>query len=131
MLERKKIDYRPAVIQAKWSEQVLDEGFTPVPKRLIRCMHRVFTGQDAIDDLRVVLAVIDYRRPNLSRPPSVEFLAFIAGMDVEKFKERVGDLQERGFFTCTGPDEAVSIGIDGLLQRVVELTDEDDQLAEA
>jgi len=121
-MERRKIDYVPPVVAAKWSEGVLDEGFVPFPKRLLRCLGKVFDGPRAVDDIRVVMAIVDYRRPNLSRPPSYEFLAFTAGMTIESFKERVKAMENRGLLHAMGPDEVVNIEINGLIGRVLDLT---------
>ena len=81
-LERRKIDRTriPDTAAHKWSLEVLEEGFVPFPKKLIRCLAEMFGGPDGIDQLRVLLAVIDYRRPDLVRPPSLEYLSFNAGM---------------------------------------------------
>jgi hypothetical protein len=43
---------------------------TPLPK--------IFTGKDAIEKLAVILAIVDFQRDELSRDPSLEYLAFIA-----------------------------------------------------
>jgi hypothetical protein len=121
-MQRKKIEFVPPVVVAKWSEEVLDEGFVPFPKRLVRCLDKIFQGSTAVDDIRIVMAIVDYRRPGLSRPPSYEFLAFTAGMTVEAFKERVKAMENQGLMKATGPDEVVTIEINGLLGRILDLT---------
>ena len=55
----------------------------------------------------------------------MEFLAFVAGMDVDAFETRVDELTKKGWLERTGPDEAVTIEIDGLLKRITEETDEE------
>jgi hypothetical protein len=121
MFERRKVDNIPTIVEFKWSPEVVDEGYIPFPKRLVRCLPGVFSD---VRDLQVVLAVVDYARPNLTRPPSYEYLAFIAGMDVITFKERIRDLERRGWITTSGPDEAVSIKIDGILKYIELLTND-------
>lgn len=128
MITRKKLSNKqiPDAVKAKWSTEVLDEGFTPFPKRLTRCLPSVFTGTHALEDLAVVLAIVDYRRPDLSRPPSVEYLAFMAGMEPSTFLRRVHHLIELGWITREGPDESVTFQIEGLLNRIKEETADDD-----
>lgn len=125
MIIRKKIETKnlPEAAKAKWSAESLDEGFVPFPKRLLRCLPRIFDGKHALEDLAVVLAVVDYRRPNLARPPSMEFLAFVAGMDMDGFEARVDELTKKGWLTRSGPNEAVTIEIDGLLEKIVKETE--------
>lgn len=118
----KKIETKqlPKVVLEKWRETILDEGYVPFPKRLIRSLSKVFVGPHGLDDLAVVLAIVDYRRPNLVRPPSVEYLSCISGLTIEKFKERIIDLQRRGYVVASGSDDAVRIEIDGVLSAIVK-----------
>lgn len=124
MLERKKIprDKIPEVVTAKWSADVLDEGFVPVPKRLIRCISTLFVGQDALAHLAVILAIADYRRPSLSRPPSPEYLAFTAGMDTAIFVKHLEELKGRGLVSFEADENALDVEIEALLQEIVRLT---------
>jgi hypothetical protein len=120
---RRKIKKQlPDNFTSKWSTRVLDEEFVPFPKRLLMVISQVFEGEHAITDLAVVLAVADYLRPDLNRGPSVEFLAFTAGLPSETFLERLQALEERGLLHREGPDEAMTIHLSGLLQRIEELT---------
>lgn len=119
--ERRKVEV-PDLIRHKWSAAVASEGYTPFPKRLLRCLSGVF--QD-VRDLQVVMAIVDYRRPNLSRPPSVDYLAFNAGMPVDKFKERLNAMKERGWLLVGGVDEAIQISLDGLLAEIERQTPDD------
>src|SRR5262249_37634428 len=105
----------PASAVAKWSWEVLDEGFVPFPKRLLRCLSEVLPGETAIDDLRVVLSVADYRRENLSRPPSIAYLAFNAGMSEAEFERRLADLEARNLIKCTGTVHAIEVDLGGIL----------------
>src|SRR5437868_1203588 len=120
-LKRRVIDYVPEPIAAKWGHEVLDEGFVPFPKRLLRCLYVVLPDSR---DVAVVLAIADYARPNLLRPPSYDYLAFTANFSVRDFKHRVLDLQKRGLVTVQGEDEEVKISLDGLLKMVVKITND-------
>ena len=124
MLERRKIDTGtiPDVVAAKWSRDVLDEGFVPLPKRLVRSLVDLFSGPHAMQHLAVVLAIVDYKRPQLSRPPSVEYLAFTANMPVEEFKKYVSDLEAVDYVKVSGSDDAYDVQIDGLLDALREST---------
>ena len=122
--ERRRVQNLPSVVVFKWSEEVLDEGYIPFPKRLLRCLPRLFSQQGCVDDLAVVLAIVDYARPNLTRPPSYDYLAFIAGMAVPVFKDHVQEMEKRGWLTTSGPDDAITVKIDGLIDAIIRLTEE-------
>ena len=83
MFERQKLPRGSITprIAAKWGEEVLDEGYVVFPKRLMRCLPAIFGRTQGIKELQVALAIADFLRPNLSRGPSVEFLAFTTGLD--------------------------------------------------
>lgn len=122
MLQRQKIEPNrlPEVLVAKWGSAVLCEGFTPLPKRLLRCLPLVFRGQHALEHLAVILAVVDYRRPNLQRPPSVDFLAFIAGMPPKRLKKRLGELKTKGWITMDGTDDALDVNIEPFFKVILD-----------
>ena len=124
--QRRKVDNVPPVVAYKWCDGVLDEGYIPFPKRLLRCLTPLMSD---MRDLQVVLAVVDYARPNLSRPPSYDYLAFNAGMTAQDFKDRVAQMQAKGWVSATGTDDAVSIRIDGLL-KAIEMATEDGSRAD-
>jgi hypothetical protein len=128
VFERRKIDNVPSIIAYKWSPVVVDEGFIPFPKRLLRCLSDLFPDPR---DLQVVLAAVDYARPNLSRPPSYDYLAFNAGMSVPEYKQRITDMQTRGYLMAVGPDEAIKIKLDGLMDKIERLTNETSDKKEA
>jgi hypothetical protein len=115
----------PRAVLAKWNAATLDEGFVPLPKRLLRCLPQVFQGGDAIERLTLVMAIADYRRPNLTRGPSSAFLAFLSGLLPERVMELLEALKGDGLisYTLKGADE-LEIDIGGLLRRVVSLTAE-------
>ena len=119
----------PAVLAAKWSGRTLDEGFTPLPKRLLRCMGKLFGGTNGIDDFRVVMAIVDFIRPGLYRWPSYEFLAYVAGMSEQKLKSRVADMQARGLLEAKeiGNGDQVVININGLIKEIERLTDDENE----
>jgi len=127
MLRRQSVDRErlPEATVAKWGAELLSEGFTPLPKRLLRCLSCFFRGENALEELAVIMAVADYRRPNLERPPSVEFLAFIAGMTPERFKKRLDDLEKRGWIATVGVADAIDVRIEPLIRKIVELTQDD------
>ena len=107
------------MVAAKWSPDVLDDGFVPFPKRLLRSLTRLFTGDTGVANLAVVLAIADYKRDVPVPHPSVGVLAFAAGLTPEQFRERLTDLQERGLVEVWGTDEALRIDMKGLLKAIV------------
>ena len=122
---------QPPVLAAKWPGRMLDEGFAPLPKRLLRCMGKVFGGPHAIDEFRVIMAIVDYIRPDLYRWPSYEYLAFVAGMSKHKFTERLKAMQERQWLEVDDSDvRQVRISIAPFVRVVEQLTDDDLQEAE-
>ncbi len=112
----------PQPVLYKWSELVLDEGFVPFPKRLVRCLGEIFRGDEGIQDLQVVLAIVDYRRPNLTRQPSLDYLAFLADMTPAAFRQRLDSLRARGLLTVDGEEDELNIEISGLLGEIEKLT---------
>jgi hypothetical protein len=128
MLKRKKIPREkiPNAIAAKWSHEVLDEGFTPLPKRLLRCLSTLFAGRDAVKEMQVVFSIADYLRPELARGPSIAYLAFNAGLDREEFRRVLNELVKKGWITIAGPDEAADISINGLIKEILKKSEEED-----
>ncbi len=127
MLRRNYVDPSrlPEAAVAKWGEELLIEGFTPFPKRLLRCLSLVFQGERAMDDLAVILSVADYRRPNLARPPSIDFLAFIAGLETDSFKQRLEVLSKRSWVACEGLDAAIDVKIEPFINKVLSVSNDD------
>lgn len=126
MLEPKKIDPRrlPEVVRAKWpNDQVLDEGFVPLPKRVVRCLSQLFAEPESIERLAILLAVVDYQRPNLMRPPSIEYLASLAGLELDRFRHRLEEMEHMGWVTKAGPDEVITIRIEGFMNAVLAETE--------
>jgi hypothetical protein len=118
---RRKFDDVPPTIAAKWSATVMDEGYVPFPKRLLRCMSLIF---EDVRDVQTILAVVDYRRANPTRAPSYDFLAFTAGMLKEDFRNCVAKLANKGVVKISGIDDAITIDIQPLLKKIEQLTDE-------
>jgi hypothetical protein len=117
-------DLPPAVL-AKWNAATLEEGFVPFPKKLLRCIAQVFRGGDAMERLALVLAIADYRRPNLSRGPSRDFLAFLAGLSPDRVTELLEELRRDGLISYgfKSADE-LDIDLDGLMAQIGKLTAE-------
>lgn len=122
---RQKVDGIPDRITVKWSAEVLDEGFVAFPKRLLRCLSDVFSGETGIDDLRVVLSVADFRRPNPLRQPSLAYLAFVAGMGESEFRAALQRLQDRNLVWKRGTEQALEIRLDPLLEEIMQNTGKD------
>jgi hypothetical protein len=124
--ERKKI---PAgsispILAAKWGEDVLDEGYVAFPKRLLRCLTSVFDGKTRLSELQVALAIADYLRPDVTRGPSVEYLAHLAGVQPLKVKRVLRVLKKKGLVDYDGPDDRLQISNEGLQRQILKLTDE-------
>src|ERR1043166_1949779 len=109
----------PGSVVEKWGAPVLREGFVPFPKKLVRSMARLFGGSDAIKELAAVLAVVDFKRPNLTRAPSLAYLAFLAGMEEDDLMAALKRLEVKGYVQLEGdPEEGMVISLDGLLKAV-------------
>src|SRR5262249_22754814 len=113
-------------VTEKWSPGILNEGFVPFPKKLIRSGWKLFDGEESMKDLAVILAVVDFKRPNMKSPPSVDYLAFTAGLSPMEFWKRLDALQERGFVTVEGGLGGLTVNIDGLIKKVEEVTGHED-----
>ena len=123
VFQRQKIDTSklPPAIVIKWDQSTLEEGFVPFPKKLLRCLTKIFSNTNGVELLSVVLAVVDFKRANQTLNPSAEYLAYIAGMDVMAFKRNLEELERQDLITVSsGFDERLDIRIDGLLKRIKE-----------
>lgn len=118
----------PATLVAKWGAKVLFEGFVPLPKRLLRCATQILSGPDALEQLMLLMAIADYLRPNLSRGPSREFLAFVSGLPVDRVNNILDRLVVQGLITVSdkGSDE-LDIAMTGLWARIEALTPSEDE----
>ena len=108
----------PVAVVEKWSSETLGEGFVPFPKKLVRCLAQLFSGAKSIRQLQTLLAIVDFKRPNLSRLPSAEYLAFVAGLPKDEFLETLNDLQEKGYIRVSGDPAALNISLEGLLSAI-------------
>jgi hypothetical protein len=114
----------PGALIAKWGSDALGEGFVALPKRLLRCLNRIFEGPDAMERLMVVMAVVDYLRPNLTRGPSQEYLGFLAGLTPDRVATILSELKAEGLVTVERKAEGeLDIGISGLQARIQALAD--------
>ena len=119
---RQSVNVENPQLLAKWDSQVLAEGFVPFPKRLLRCLSRTFNGQRALDELAVVLAIVDYKRPDVSRPPSPEFLAFLLDIPVDRFRNILASLRDKGLISFREDETGLEIETSGLTKKILELT---------
>lgn len=46
-------------------------------------MGKLFVAENGLTEFSVLMAVVDYRRPALARPPSLEYLAFLSGFPIK------------------------------------------------
>ncbi|ODA30574.1 hypothetical protein [Planctopirus hydrillae] len=124
--QRRKVLIRPDDILAqKWSIAVIDEGFTPFPKRLLRCLDRIFGESQGVNELRVILTLVDYRRPNLTRDPSLDYLAFVSGLSKDKFLQIMCNLREQNLIEFRGSDAAIHYDLTRFMEKVESLTNDD------
>jgi len=108
----------PPRISEKWSPTVLEEGFVPFPKKLVRCIPRLFGYPEGAKDLAAVLAIVDFKRPNLTRLPSKAFLAFLAGLEEAEFSAALDRLQKKGYARVSGDTDGLNVALDGLLNAI-------------
>jgi hypothetical protein len=110
-----KVDSLPAALRIKWPGEVLAEGFVPFPKRLLRNLSPFFGDDPGLKELAALLAVVDFKRPNPTRKPSMEYLAFIAGLDDVEFSDAIARLSRKGLLTVQGHDDDLDTSIEGLV----------------
>ena len=122
--ERRKIAGATSeTVNFKWGgPALLDEGFVPFPKRLLRCMSALWTGDATLQQLAVVLAIADYRRPKVTRLPSVGVLAHEAGLPTDVFEKRMTELVEMGYLEVSGSSEELKVSLAPLVEAVKMLT---------
>ena len=102
---------------AKWTKQVLVEGFVPFPKRLLRALPGIYPT-DEMEELAAILAIVDYKRPNLSRLPSLSFLSFTAGLEEKDFAAALNRLKEKDFVEVAGDPDGYDISLRGFERQV-------------
>lgn len=116
--QRMDVSRLPVTVVEKWSAESLAEGFVPFPKKLIRCLHRLFPGEDAMPQLQALLAIVDFKRPNLTRAPSLSYLAFLAGLSERAFENALRELEAKEYVRASGDNNGLSISLEGLLSAI-------------
>lgn len=97
-------------VRAKWPDELLREGFVPFPKMLLRALPQLFQDSADVEELAVVLALADYRRRNMRSLPTIEYLAFIAGMPQEIYRAALDRLKAKKWVE----EAAASEHVDGI-----------------
>jgi len=116
--------YRPLVrnipTQAleKWSFGALSEGFVPFPKKLLRCLHRLYPDVEAMKDIAALLAIVDFKRAQQPRAPSPDYLAFIAGLERSEFETALQRLENKGYVKVTRNADSIDVALGGLLDAI-------------
>lgn len=112
--QRQHVDPKklPATVQAKWPVPLLDEGFVPFPKKLLRSLTKLFGASAELRHLALLLAVVDYQRPNLSRHPSVSYLGFLAGLDLSQTEKTLQELIQRNWATVDPVEDSDAVKVD-------------------
>jgi hypothetical protein len=126
--DRKKIDvdYIPSPVRHKWGDDVLDEGFVPYPKRLLRTARLVFRGKLRLTQLSAFLAIIDFKRENQSRYPSLDYLAHLAGISRSRFRLCLKKFEKRGWVKVKGNEAAINVDCGPLIEKICEVSDNED-----
>jgi hypothetical protein len=78
-----------------------------------------------MEQLAAALALVDYKRPDNSRPPSIGFLALTAGLEIERFQERLRELADAGLVSWVGNHDGLKYTLDGLQQAILDNSGED------
>ena len=106
---------------AKWSPEVLSEGFVPFPKKLLRTLGSVFGPSPALDEVAAILAVVDFKRRNQTREPSIDYLSFIAGIPQADLSNALKRLEDRGLIEVSGNNATDECEVDH--RKLLELID--------
>jgi hypothetical protein len=103
----------PKAVRVKWTSDVLEEGFVPFPKKLLRSLSVLFPRDPGVEELAVILAVVDARRPGMKRNPSLEFLSFLAGIPSPQLNEVLQRLTRRGWGVVKSEEGRAKIDLTG------------------
>ncbi len=131
---RGKVSNIPDAVVAKWNKEVLDEGYIPFPKKLLRSMTEIWDKSPAIKELAIILSAVDFSRANYSQRPSKEYLAFVAGLDMEDFEEAYARLKKKKLIKIkrilpSGEGEVkgtrLDISLEEFFKKIIECTDDD------
>lgn len=125
--KRQKFASLPPEVVAKWPMTVVDEGYTPFPKKLMRTLHQVLPLGEVGEELSALLAVVDFRRTKLLRLPSAAYLAFIAGLEEDAFVNALQRLKNRGYVEFSGNREGVDVNLDGFYSTVTRVAAHQDE----
>lgn len=81
-------------------------------------MHRLFSGDSGTKELAVVLSVVDFRRPSITRRPSQDYLAFVSGLSRPEFDSALQSLVEKGYVKIAGDELGLDVKLDGLMTLI-------------
>lgn len=128
--------YAIVKIAVKWSGDVLTEGFTPFPKKMLRVMGELFPDNPSIEELAALLAIADFKREGATRSPSFDYLAFLAGMELEDFKGAIERMVAREWITYERVDDARSkegyeFDTSPLMKKICELAPPEEESDES
>jgi hypothetical protein len=114
-------------VRAKWPVSLLEEGFVPFSKKLLRALVPVLgESTEPLQDLAAILVVIDYIRPAIQRPPSPEYLAFNAGLDRDVLMGALNRLAARGLVEYGIDDHGrLELDLEGFYAAVDDATSEE------
>jgi hypothetical protein len=87
----------PPDLEAKWPGGVLSEGFVPFPKKLLRSLGALFGKSEELEDLAVLLAIVDFKRANQTRHPSLDFLSFVSGIPEDAVDRSISRMRSKGW----------------------------------
>jgi hypothetical protein len=116
----------PATVRAKWPDSLLIEGFVPFPKKLLRVMPRLLTAQHGVEDLALILSLVDYKRRNLSRNPTVAYIGYVAGLAEDTARAGLERLKKRKWIQVDAPDSegGIKFRLEGFTKVVESLAEE-------
>lgn len=73
-----------------------------------------------MEELAVLLAVIDYKRPAMNRLPSIDYLAFASGFSVDETDQILSRLVEKELITIE-IDNGLDIDPQGFFTKIADL----------
>jgi hypothetical protein len=115
---RVMVGHLPDVIRHKWGDSTLQEGVTSMPKQLVRTLSSLFGSDGGIEQLQVALTLVDYRRPGSDRYPTIEFLAYLAGLPEARFRRRLDELVGLGYVSYRKVRNVIEFDVAGLLSAI-------------
>lgn len=98
------------------------EGFVPFPKKLLRTLKSVFGCTEQMENLAAVLAVVDFKRSNQTREPSISYLSFISGLSEAELTAAFQRLENQGLIEWSNDDDRDECIVDHRkLLKVIEI----------